>query len=136
MYSAFASHTNQGSYGTTRLHMDAADAINIMTFASPCPDGSDGCAVWDIFKYEDSSWIREYIQANITLDEEEFIDPIHSQHIYLDDDMRKELYECTGVCSYRIYQRPGDAIFIPAGCAHQVRKSLHHYTITFITSHR
>jgi len=39
---------------------------------------------------------------------------------YLDCDLRKELYEEFGVKSYRIYQKPGDVVFIPAGCAHQV----------------
>jgi lysine-specific demethylase 3 len=34
--------------------------------------------------------------------------------------LRQVLYEETGVKSYRIYQRPGDGVFIPAGCAHQV----------------
>ena len=42
MYNALASFESQGSKGSTRLHMDMADAINIMTYASPAPDGRQG----------------------------------------------------------------------------------------------
>ena len=47
-------------------------------------------------------------------------DPIHAQSFYLDVELRKKLFEEYGVKSFRIYQRPGEAVFIPAGCAHQV----------------
>ncbi|KAG6913947.1 hypothetical protein DXG01_003328, partial [Tephrocybe rancida] len=47
-------------------------------------------------------------------------DPIHGQQFYLDEEMRVELWEIWGVMSYRFYQRPGEAVFIPAGCVHQV----------------
>ncbi|KAF8898128.1 hypothetical protein CPB84DRAFT_1780900 [Gymnopilus junonius] len=47
-------------------------------------------------------------------------DPIHGQQFYLDVELRKALFEEYGVKSYRVYQRPGDGVFIPAGCAHQV----------------
>jgi hypothetical protein len=52
-------------------------------------------------------------------------DPIHGQQYYLDEDLRLELYQRTGVMSFRVYQQPGEAVFIPAGCAHQVRDTLH-----------
>ncbi|KAJ7853152.1 hypothetical protein B0H14DRAFT_3136940 [Mycena olivaceomarginata] len=38
----------------------------------------------------------------------------------LDSILRRRLWAKYGVQSYRVYQRPGEAIFIPAGCAHQV----------------
>jgi lysine-specific demethylase 3 len=44
----------------------------------------------------------------------------HGQQFYLDVELRQALFDETGVKSYRVYQRPGDGIFIPAGCAHQV----------------
>jgi len=47
-------------------------------------------------------------------------DPIHTQGFYLDSIKRKELYDEFGVHSHRIHQHPGQAVFIPAGCAHQV----------------
>lgn len=120
MYNAMTSSLAEGSKGTTRLHMDMADALNIMTYASPCPDGSLGCAAWDLFRAEDSDKLRSFLRKRIQ--GIGIQDPIHSQQIYLDEVLKKELWETQGVKSYRIYQRPGEAIFIPAGCAHQVRE--------------
>lgn len=118
MYNAMASHQDSGSRGSTRLHMDMADAVNVMTYAADCPDGSTGCAAWDLFSAEDSAKLRGYLKKKfpgaLTMD------PIHGQQVYLDETMRKELAEEWGVYSFRVYQRPGEAVFIPAGCAHQV----------------
>ena len=61
MYNAMASSQNVGSKGSTRLHMDMADALNIMTYAALCPDGSPGCAVWDLFRAEDSDKLRAFL---------------------------------------------------------------------------
>jgi lysine-specific demethylase 3 len=117
MYNALASNMGEGSKGTTRLHLDMADAVNIMTYTEKCPDGSSGCAAWDIFRSGDSDKLRTFLHQKFP---KQATDPIHGQQIYLDEVCRKELYEQFGVKSYRIYQRPGEAIFIPAGCAHQV----------------
>ncbi len=119
MYNALASNMSQGSKGTTKLHMDMADAVNIMTYTEPCPDGSPGCAAWDLFQARDSDKIREFLTKKFPK-QSAVTDPIHSQQHYLDEVLRKELYEQFDVKSYRVYQRPGEAIFIPAGCAHQV----------------
>ena|ERR1700722_1702092 len=118
MYNAMASHQAQGSKGTTRLHMDMADAMNIMTFAAAAPDGGLGSAAWDLFRAEDSDKIRKFLRKKFQGTFQH--DPIHSQQFYLDETLRKQLLEDFGVMSHRIYQRPGDAVFIPAGCAHQV----------------
>ena len=117
MYNAMASGVGAGSKGSTRLHMDMADALNIMTYAADCPDGSSGCAAWDLFRAKDSVKIREYLKAKFPGSLP--TDHIHGQQVYLDDVMRKELADKWGVFSYRVYQRPGEAVFIPAGCAHQ-----------------
>ncbi|TFK43074.1 hypothetical protein BDQ12DRAFT_674344 [Crucibulum laeve] len=118
MYNAMASTQSPGSKGTTKLHMDMADALNIMTFASPCPDNSPGCAAWDLFRAEDSDKLRQFLRQKFggSL----LHDPIHSQNYYLDEQLRAALWAEAGVMSYRVYQRPGEAVFIPAGCAHQV----------------
>ncbi|KAI0363568.1 Clavaminate synthase-like protein [Pilatotrama ljubarskyi] len=118
MYNAMASFESQGSKGSTRLHMDMADAINIMTYASLTPDGRPGCAAWDIFRAEDTSKLRKFLRKKFKGQYQH--DPIHSQQFYLDTSLRQELYKDYGVMSHRIYQRPGEAVFIPAGCAHQV----------------
>ena len=89
----------------TRLHMDVADAINIMLYASPRPDGQPGCAVWDLFKAEDADTIREFLKAKFG-GKVLFTDPIHSQVFYLDSELRKELEEKYGVVSFRVYQYP------------------------------
>jgi lysine-specific demethylase 3 len=109
-----------GGQGSTRLHMDMADAVNIMMYASDCADGSPGVAAWDIFRASDSEKIRSYLRRHFQDKATEYRDPIHSQLFYLDSDHRKKLYEEEKVYSWRIYQRPGEAVFIPAGCAHQV----------------
>lgn len=119
MYNAFAAHDGPGGTGSTRLHMDMADAVNLMTYATACPDGSPGGAVWDLFKREDSDKIRAFLREEFPdLDASE--DPIHRQRFYLNSDLRRKLFERYCVLSIRVYQRPGDAIVIPAYCAHQV----------------
>jgi len=160
MYNAMASSQKAGSKGSTRLHMDMADALNIMTYAAPCEDGSPGCAAWDLFRSQDSDKIREFLREKFKPanangagtangasgsissnsgpgsanaggnmqkgktgkgnDWSGLNDPVHGQQFYLDEELRLELFRSKGVKSYRVYQRPGEAVFIPAGCAHQV----------------
>lgn len=48
-------------------------------------------------------------------------DPIHDQSWYLDQTLRRRLYEDYGVQGWSIVQFLGDAVFIPAGAPHQVR---------------
>ncbi|KIY71791.1 hypothetical protein CYLTODRAFT_418508 [Cylindrobasidium torrendii FP15055 ss-10] len=117
MYNAFATSTTAGSLGSTRLHMDMADALNILTYASASPDGTKGGAVWDLYKREDADTLRQFLREKAAT---KVIDPIHSQLYYVTEEWRAELYEKYGVKSYRVTQRVGEAIFIPAGCAHQV----------------
>ncbi|QRV72004.1 JmjC domain, hydroxylase [Ceratobasidium sp. AG-Ba] len=120
MYNAFASNEGPGGQGSTRLHMDMADAVNIMMYANNCKDGKPGTAVWDIFQAADADKIRDYLRRHFDSKTTKYRDPIHSQMFYLDSDHRRRLFEEEGVYSWRIYQRPGEAVFIPAGCAHQV----------------
>jgi lysine-specific demethylase 3 len=127
MYNALATEEKPNTLGTTRLHMDMADAVNIMVHAE-LRGSEPGFAIWDIYRAEDSEKIREYLKKfpspftlkhlpDGSLPEQ---DPIHMQGFYLDPDMRRELLEEHRVYSHRITQYPGQAVFIPAGCAHQV----------------
>ncbi|KAF9004726.1 hypothetical protein BDQ17DRAFT_1304856 [Cyathus striatus] len=118
MYNAMASSFAPGSKGSTKLHMDMADALNIMTYASPCADGTPGYAAWDLFRAEDSDRVRAFLRRKFGGGAT--TDPIHTQTHYLDEKLREELWKEAGVLSYRVYQRPGEAVFVPAGCAHQV----------------
>ncbi|KIJ19833.1 hypothetical protein PAXINDRAFT_174430 [Paxillus involutus ATCC 200175] len=118
MYNAMASFESVGSKGSTRLHMDMADAINIMTSAAPTPDGKPGCAAWDLFRACDADKLRTFLRRKFKGSYQH--DPIHSQQFYLDSTLREELFEMYGIKSHRVYQRPGEAVLIPAGCAHQV----------------
>ncbi|SRR6266702_1317231 len=118
MYNAFATQDTEGSKGSTRLHMDMADAVNVMVHAEACVDGSPGGARWDLFRAEDAPAIRRFLSERFKL--ASGLDPIHSQQFYLDERLRTELYTKTGVRSHRVFQRQGEAVFIPAGCAHQV----------------
>ena len=46
--------------------------------------------------------------------------PIHDANFYVDGAMRRRLWEEAGVQSYHFVQHAGEAVFIPAGCPHQV----------------
>ncbi|KAK4057520.1 hypothetical protein OIO90_001589 [Microbotryomycetes sp. JL221] len=107
---------------------DLADAVNVMFWASPDDHGKPGTAAWDIFRAQDSAKIREFLYEKIAAKKgkpvEEVMatedDPIHAQQFFLNSALREELLKAKGVKSWRIMQRPGQAVFIPAGCAHQV----------------
>lgn len=133
MYNAMATTELPGSKGSTRLHMDMADAINIMLHAEDGPDGKPGVAAWDLFRADDSEKLRKFLRKRVPNGGQPNNDPIHGQQVYLDKEMRRELFQEYGVKSHRIYQRPGQAVFIPAGCAHQVRFLLFYPTKICLT---
>jgi hypothetical protein len=99
--------------------MDLTDAVNIMIWAGKCSDGSPGYALWHIFPAEVADILRRFLREEGL--SEAGGDLIHTQKIYVNSSMLGRLYEKHGVRPYIIYQRPGEAVFIPAGCAHQVR---------------
>ncbi|KAI1783267.1 hypothetical protein LXA43DRAFT_903881 [Ganoderma leucocontextum] len=113
MYIAVAAPPNRG---TTNLHMDVTDACNLMAWSTR-PD-SPG-AVWDIFRAQDANILRQFMreQYNLTASQ----DPIHTQSFFLTDEALGRLRDKYNVRAWRIYQRVGEVIYIPAGCAHQVR---------------
>ncbi|KAI9330901.1 hypothetical protein DFJ73DRAFT_648202, partial [Zopfochytrium polystomum] len=134
MYIAYGS---TDAIGTTPLHMDIADTVNLMLHAR-VPDSPAGteysadappgvAAVWDIYPAWASNTIREFLrrvaaeQAALRGLDLKICDPVHDQYFYLDASMRRRLWTECGVRGWRIMQRVGDAVFVPAGCAHQVR---------------
>ncbi|XP_070594983.1 lysine-specific demethylase 3B isoform X4 [Erythrolamprus reginae] len=137
--------------GTTNLHLDVSDAVNVMVYVGiPIGDGAHDDevlktidegdaddvtkqriheakekpgALWHIYAAKDAEKIRELLRK---VGEEQGQenppdhDPIHDQSWYLDQILRKRLYEEYGVQGWAIVQFLGDAVFIPAGAPHQV----------------
>lgn len=114
VYMALASRQEDGFSGSTRLHFDLCDAFNIMVHSSPC----DGSALWHIFKISDVQKLRAFIRASFDCPSHE--DPIHCQQYYLGPTHLAQLERQHGVVPYSYYQVVGEAVFIPAGCPHQV----------------
>lgn len=135
--------------GTTNLHLDLTDAMNIMLFsaggtlapaASTSTKGIPPCgAIWDIFPPSASSGIRSYLNSPAYIDSHPGAavqdDPIHRQCYYLTEADLTTLSAEYGVRSHRIFQEPGEAVFVPAGCCHQVRnrKSCVKVAVDFLT---
>ena len=90
-----------------------------MIFAAPNETSTarGGAAVWDIFPADATDAIRQFLResTNYGID-----DPVLRQKCYISIPNLEKLREQYHVIPWRIYQNPGDAVFIPAGCAHQV----------------
>ncbi|KAG0780285.1 hypothetical protein G6F22_010169 [Rhizopus arrhizus] len=111
--------------GKTNLHCDMADAVNILHYAShvtvqPVEDPPAPAAIWHVFPSERlvelSDWLWKKHKAFLKK-----WHPIHSQSLFLEEEQLVALAADTGIRPWVIHQNPGDAVFIPAGCPHQVR---------------
>lgn len=87
-----------------------------------------GSAVWDIFRRQDVPKLTEYLNKHhrefrhiTSLPVNFVIHPIHDQHFYLNEKHKKQLKLEYGVEPWTFEQHLGEAVFIPAGCPHQVR---------------
>uniref|UniRef100_A0A668A734 Lysine-specific demethylase n=1 Tax=Myripristis murdjan TaxID=586833 RepID=A0A668A734_9TELE len=160
MYNAYGLiSTEDRKVGTTNLHLDVSDAVNVMVYVG-IPQGETDHeqeadiagrkevittieegdvdemtkrrvyeakekpgALWHIYAAKDAEKIRELLRK---VGEEQGQenppdhDPIHDQSWYLDQVLRRRLYEEYGVQGWAIVQFLGDAVFIPAGAPHQV----------------
>ncbi|KAJ1903594.1 Lysine-specific demethylase 3B [Coemansia sp. IMI 209127] len=77
---------------------------------------------WDIFPPSSLDLLRNYLSEGA----EEYElkqSAIHSQDVYLDENQRRELFRRGGDDSRSciVYQRPGDAVFVPSGSMYQRR---------------
>eukprot|EP00898_Chlorokybus_atmophyticus_P006903 jgi/Chlat1/7213/Chrsp57S06865 len=96
--------------------------------SEPQAEPDTGAAVWDIFKREDVENLKKYLVENkhrfthlSNQPIEEVVHPIHDQTFFLTVNHLKELQEQYNVVPWRFIQYDGEAVFIPAGCPHQVR---------------
>ncbi|KAK7293879.1 hypothetical protein RJT34_16756 [Clitoria ternatea] len=87
-----------------------------------------GSAVWDIFRRQDVPKLTEYLKTHHTefrhinsLPVNSLVHPIHDQILYLNEKHKKQLKQEFGVEPWTFEQHLGEAVFIPAGCPHQVR---------------
>ncbi|CAI8619757.1 unnamed protein product [Vicia faba] len=90
-------------------------------------DSLDG-ALWDIFQRKDVPILEGYLYKHFG--EFSHFDchpltkvthPIHDQTFYLTMEHKKKLKQECGIEPWTFTQKLGDAVFIPAGCPHQVR---------------
>lgn len=79
-------------------------------------------ALWHIFRAEDAGRIQDFLHK---VDQEQggpAEDPPGG--LYLDSELRRRLREECGVSAWTLLQCLGDAVLVPAGAPHQVRRCL------------
>jgi len=105
--------------GSTFLHLDLSSALNIMIWTQKGLGGETG-ADWHIFSREHKAILRRFLRRHFPGQNNEDIDPIHSQIHYLDANLLRLLKEEENIEPFYVRQQQGDAVLIPAGCPHQV----------------
>lgn len=118
MFISYGSDT-QGKTGETNLHCDITDAVNVMYYADDHTnmEKPKSASIWHIFPHHQLDLIQAYIKKYKDCQN---LHPIFDHAFYLTENDLDQLKKEFGVIPFTIYQNPGDAVFIPAGCAHQV----------------
>lgn len=97
-----------------------------MVWETKTPDAKNIGAMWHVFDRKDSDKIRFFLN-NFEKDGYGHIesradcDPIHDQNHYMEDWMRRRLFDEEGVICRAFTQHAGEAVVIPAGWAAHTR---------------
>jgi len=104
MYNAYGS---EDRVGTTNLHLDMTDAVNMMAYAPNVEYRLEGeqdkpaAAVWDLYHPADLPRVRRFLRKIAKEDRKSINHPIHDQCFYLNKELRNRLASEEGVTGWR-----------------------------------
>lgn len=108
--------------GSTKCHIDRSGATNIMLYGDTT--NIDTCAAeWFLFPESCIPFIYQVLRKGGLVTEchpGSEAQYLLQQNFFMDADMRHEVMQLSGKSYWRIEQCPGDAVFIPPRCPHQV----------------